>query len=246
MIRLQKLLEPGNRPEGSWEFLAVQLFEERMLRTDRLFPCVFGSDAVRSGALRYAFVPVGEGRVEALADVLRVYTAIAESLGRRTSLVCFFEHDPRLSALDTCEEHFWDLLRGLRACDESPWPEEISSDTESPEWEFVFNSTPMFVVANTPFHYKRRSRFFGYFAVTFQPRFVFDDLVAGTRAGDNARKVIRRRLYEYDEVPRTPLLGNFGEHGNKEWHQYFLDEENEVPALSDRCPLHRSTDTVPL
>ncbi|MEU3017141.1 YqcI/YcgG family protein [Nocardiopsis sp. NPDC007018] len=217
-----------------------------MLRTDSPFPCVFGSDAVRSGTLRYAFVPVGEGRVEALADALRVYTGIAESLGNRTSLVCFFEHDPRISTLDACEEHFWDLLRGLREQDECPWPEGISSDTEAADWEFAFNSTPMFVVANTPFHYKRRSRFFEYFAVTFQPRFVFDGLAAGTRTGDNARKIIRRRLSEYDSVAQTPLLGSFGEHGNKEWHQYFLDEENEVPLPTDRCPLHRSAATVSL
>lgn len=207
-----------------------------MLRTDRLFPCVFGSDAVRSGALRYAFVPAGEGRVEALADVLRVYTTMAESSGRRTSLVCFFEHDPRLSGPDTCEEHFWELLRGLREWDESLWPEEISTDTEAPDREFVFNFTPIFAVANTPFHYKRRSRFFECFAVTFQARFVFDDLAAGTRVGGNARKVIRKRLTEYDEFPCIPFLGNFAEHGSKEWHQYFLDEENEVPTPRTGAP----------
>ncbi|WP_235997998.1 YqcI/YcgG family protein [Nocardiopsis coralli] len=196
--------------------------------------------------MRYAFVPVGDGRVEALAEALRLYTDTAESLGRRTSLVCFFEHDPRLSGLDACEEHFWELLRGLREQDRAPWPEGISTDTEAPDWEFVFNSMPMFVVANTPFHYRRRSRFFEYFAVTFQPRFVFDDLAAGTRTGDNARKIIRKRLAEYDSVAQTPLLGNFGEHGNKEWHQYFLDEENEVPHPEAQCPLHRAADAVSL
>lgn len=36
-----------------------------MLNTELLFPCVFGIDAVRSGVLRYAFVPVGDGPVEA-------------------------------------------------------------------------------------------------------------------------------------------------------------------------------------
>lgn len=117
-------------------------------------------------------------------------------------------------------------------------------DPENPNWEFSFNSTPMFVVANTPVHRARRSRYFEYFAVTFQPRFVFDGLEGNSKTGMNARKIIRGRLAKYDSVSMSPLLGNFGEEGNKEWHQYFLGEENDIPDPSDMCPVHNFAEKI--
>ncbi len=231
------LFAPSDTPPGSWPLLAKQLFNERLLAQDILFPCVFGVDAVRKATLRYAFIPNGDERVGALATALHQFTDIAESLGKRTSLVCFFELDPRLDSLEKHREHFWWLLREVLADDAAPWPEGISPDFDDPTWEYSFNSTPMFVVANTPYHAQRRSRYFEYFAVTFQPRFVFDDLKAGTATGDNARKVIRDRLAKYDDVEQTPLLGSFGEQGNKEWQQYFLGDTNEPIDPNARCPI---------
>ena len=73
--------------------------------------------------------------------------------------------------------------------------------------------------------------------VTFQPRFVFDDLKADTPTGDRARNVIRRRLSEYDAIEQTPLLGSFGETGNLEWTQYFLGDDNQPVDTSRGCPM---------
>ncbi|PRY44628.1 YqcI/YcgG family protein [Umezawaea tangerina] len=243
--RADLLVSPAATPPGSWPVLAAQLFTERMLDSANPFPCVFGVDAVRKETLRYAFIPNGGQRVPVLAEALRQFTDVAESLGRRTSLVCFFEFDPRLDSLDKHREHFWSLLREVSATDSAPWPEDISQDFDDPTWEYSYNSTPMFVVANTPYHVERRSRYFEYFAITFQPRFVFDDLKGGTATGDNARKVIRERLAKYDTAERTPLLGSFGEAGNKEWEQYFLSDDNEPNPPGARCPIARGKISEP-
>jgi FPC/CPF motif-containing protein YcgG len=97
---------------------------------------------------------------------------------------------------------------------------------------------PLFVVANTPTHEQRQSRYFPCFVVTFQPRFVFDDLGEDTPQGANARKVIRARLHEYDAVPPSPSLDGFGKPNSREWVQYFLDDDNRQPdpGPATRCP----------
>ncbi|WUH96967.1 YqcI/YcgG family protein [Spirillospora sp. NBC_00431] len=228
--------EPSASPSLNWERDAAHRFAERLLDRDRLFPCVFGVDALRRGSLRFTFVPRDSG-VSYLAEALREYVPLAPDLGKRTSLVAFFEpddDDPRTLAGQ--QRHFWQVLQDLHDTDPEPWPDEIPTDPANPSWEFCFLGMPMFVVANTSAHRRRASRFFEYFTITFQPRFVFDDLAADQPQGRNARKIIRERLRAYDAVPPTPLLGSFGKPGNQEWTQYYLDDDNRSSPAQDRCP----------
>jgi FPC/CPF motif-containing protein YcgG len=208
-----------------------------MLDDEQLFPCIFGVDATRRGTLRYTFVPADAGG-EYLGEALKEFVALAPDLGRRTSLVAFFEPDGRDRTVDEWRERFWGILRRLHDADPAPWPEGVSADTEAPDWEFCFAGMPMFVVANTPAHRQRESRRFEYLSITFQPRFVFDDLAEDSPQGRNARKVIRARLRAYDVVPPTPLLGSFGTPGNREWTQYFLEDDNAVSHAGRRCPFN--------
>ncbi|MDQ1744028.1 MAG: uncharacterized protein QOE23_2367 [Pseudonocardiales bacterium] len=236
-LRTTFLHHPHDIPSDGWRHDAATAFTERMLSDSALFPCIFGVTAVRKGTVRYSFIPAGESRVSTLAAALTEFTQIARSLGTRTSLVCFFDFEDDVQTLDDYRQHFWALLAELHAGDTSEWPPGISDNPADPTWEFSFNSTPLFVVANTPRHSERRSRQSRYFTVTFQPRFVFDDLKAGTPTGDKARVVIRRRLDNYDTVGRTPLLGSFGDPGNVEWRQYFLDDENAPLDPAASCPI---------
>lgn len=231
------LLHPHMSPAVEWQQAAVRAFADRMLSNEELFPCIFGVDAVRKATLRYAFIPAGSERVPTLARALVEFTDMAPSLGNRTSLVAFFDHEPELTSIEAYEQHFWSCLAQLQDLDEAEWPDGVSRDPSDPTWEFSFNGTPMFVVANTPVHQDRRSRRSDYFTVTFQPRFVFDDLKAGTPTGDRARNVIRKRLKQYDRVPQTPLLGSYGDPNNREWTQYFLQEHNQPLDASARCPI---------
>jgi FPC/CPF motif-containing protein YcgG len=232
------LVRPGSADLKGWEADAQERFIDRMSGTDPAFPCIFGVDATKRGTLRLAFVPAGEQRLERLAAALREFADQAEELGRRTSLVAIFEHDPALRTLDDYRDAFWSMLRGLRERDTRPWPEGIAEDTEDPEWEFSFHGQPMFVVVNTPVHKRRQSRHFEYFAITFQPRFVFEDLAETTPQGRKSREIIRGRLVRYDDLPPAPVLGSFGTAGNREWVQYFLEDDNEVVDTAVRCPIN--------
>jgi FPC/CPF motif-containing protein YcgG len=227
--------EPGESRVIPWEQDALGRFTERMLDHDNPFPCVFGVDAVRRGTLRYTFVPDSAGATH-LAKALREFVGKAPVLGRRTSLVAFFESDGQDRTVDGWRQRFWQILQQLHDADTEPWPEDILTDTESSNWEFCFAGMPLFVVANTPAHDQRASRAFEYLAITFQPRFVFDDLAESSQQGQNARKVIRARLRAYDAVAPSPLLGSFGAPGNREWTQYFLDDGDTTASPPGRCP----------
>ncbi len=233
------LSEPAQSRIQPWEQNALDCFNQRMLDRNRLFPCIFGVDAVRRGTLRYTFVSADTG-VRTLAQALTEYAEIAPSLGKRTSLVAFFEPDGDLRSVGDHERWFWEVLQELHTADTEPWPPDIATDADDPFWEFSFAGMPLFVVANTPAHIRRHSRYFDYFAITFQPRFVFDDLTPDSVQGQNARTIIRGRLRAYDEVSPTPLLGSFGDSENREWTQYFLDDDNRDPR-SAGCPFIHGT-----
>ncbi len=223
-------------PESEWVRDAVRRFTARMLDQEQRFPCIFGVDAVRRDTLRLAAIPAGEERTDRLAAALRSFLPDCRELGNRTSMVALFEPDPRLNSVEDYEAHFWSLLQGLHDRDRSEWPADIATSTDSPEWEFSFHGEPMFVVANTPAHVRRLSRYFEYFAVTFQPRFVFEGLEETTEQGVRSRRIIRGRLSEYDTSPPAASLGSFGAPGNREWGQYFLDDSDSGLEPAAACP----------
>ncbi|HEX6969356.1 MAG TPA: YqcI/YcgG family protein [Micromonosporaceae bacterium] len=232
------LVHPGQSQLTGWAADALDLFKRRMSDAEPPFPCIFGVDATRRGTLRLTFVPAGPRRLDHLAAALVAFAEQAQELGRRTSLVAIFEPDSALATLEDYRAEFWSMLSVLRERDTEPWPEGISRDTEHPEWEFSFHGVPLFVVVNTPVHKRRRSRYFEYFAITFQPRFVFDDLAETSPQGQRARAIIRSRLAEYDELGPAPVLGSFGVVGNREWIQYFLEDDNDTTHAGVRCPMH--------
>jgi len=237
---------PDEDPPEPWKYDAMVRFRERMAEGDNPFPCVFGVDATRRGTLRCTFVPAGSKRVPQLAQALSAFVDRAVSYGRRTSLVAFFESVDTLRTVQDYRDHFWYLLTELRKMDDMPWPEGISADPEDCFWEYSYHGMPLFIVANTPAHDQRRSRQFEYFTITFQPRFVFDDLTEESPAGQRARKVIRKRLQQYDAVPASPSLASFGKPGTREWVQYFLDDTNEPVLPQARCPLGHTASATSL
>ncbi|MGJ4845772.1 YqcI/YcgG family protein [Leifsonia sp. Le1] len=221
---------------ANWQREAVESFHSRMDASTNDFPCIFGIEAVVRNALRYAFVGADGDPAESLAAALEEFTSIAESLGRRTSLVCFFETWAEAKTHDAYFDYFWNLLKRVSELDTSSWPDGVSRATNDSSFEFSFNGQAMFVVVNTDIHDRRRSRSFERVAVTFQPRFVFDDLREGTPRGDSAREIIRQRLAAYDDAPVTALLGSFGDPKNREWQQYYLDD-GDASQMPGKCPV---------
>lgn len=232
-----RLIAPSETQQlTGWKAGIFDEFFARMTDKDNDFPCIFGVEAVTRGTLRYGFVAdAAEPQATQLAALLHEFTRVCQHLGRRTSLVCFFEswRAPRTHA--AYWERFWKLLREVSEVDECPWPEELSRSLDDPRFEFTFNGQPMFVVVNTALHERRASRHLSRVTITFQPRFVFDDIAEGTPRGDAARALIRQRLASYDSVGISAKFGSFGNVGNREWVQYYLDDgdPSDIPAS---CP----------
>lgn len=222
----------------NWQGEVFEEFVSRMTSKENEFPCIFGVEAVTRGTLRYGFISeCQQDQATQLAQILRDFTDICDDLGKRTSLVCFFESWHSENTHTAYWDRFWQLLREVSRLDGAPWPTDISRNLDDPKFEFTFNGQPMFVVVNTQLHKRRMSRRMSRVAITFQPRFVFDDIAEGTPRGDAARTLIRSRLTTYDAVPLPGNLGSFGDDGNREWNQYYLDD-GDASDIPTSCPFN--------
>lgn len=229
--------ESLHRRTPGWAAAAVESLDRAMVDLLLPFPCTFGVDAYRRNALRFVFVDdaCGAAGLTKLATSLSAYLAISHTLGKVTSLLAFLDTSSWCTTMVDHERQFWRILQHLHDVDTHPWPGEYPQDPDSPRWEFCYGGVAMFVVCATPAHQGRRSRQAHCMLMTFQPRFVFDGLEHGTAAGDAARRIIRRRLAAYDDVPVYPHLAGYGQPGTREWRQYFITDSNE--DVLRRCPL---------
>lgn len=128
---------------------------------------------------------------------------------------------------------FWSTLRALRIYDSKPWPQEVPKDVESNTWAFCFDGSPIFPVALTPLHEKRKSRWAPSLCIALQPKWVFDHLLSTQQKRDGATAKVRTLLREYDDVDPSPSLTAYGAPGTTEAHQLFLADDNE---LEGQCP----------
>jgi FPC/CPF motif-containing protein YcgG len=208
--------------------------EAMLLSESRPFPCLFGVSGFKSNQLRFAFFD--ELSPNALSSALKNYLECARDFGQNTSLVVFERPSTILNLIDY-NEKFWSLLKNVVENDDSPWPENIPQELDSRDWEFCFNGEPIFVVCNTPAHVLRQSRRASTFTLTFQPRWVFENILATEKAAQAAFSIVSERLRPYDMVDKSPVLGRYGDVNTKEWKQYFLDDLNMEP----RCPFHTLT-----
>jgi uncharacterized protein len=153
---------------------------------------------------------------------------------RRNNIAVFFEPDPEPLSHDEYHAWFWRILQHLHDVDPDPQADE-QPDPSDESWEFSFAGVQTFVVCACPSFRARHSRNLGPgMVLLFQPREVFVDTITNKVIGREARNQVRKRLEAWDEIPAHPDLGFFGDPGNLEWKQYFLDDVNEPAA--DRCP----------
>jgi len=127
---------------------------------------------------------------------------------------------------------FWDLLRGLRILDSKQWPMNAPVKTTDEHWTFCFNGEPIFPIALTPAHEKRRSRYASNMMIAMQPKWVIDNLMSTKEKREHATKTVRSLLKEYDDVDISSDLSNYGAPGTTESKQLTLldgDESSECP-----------------
>ena len=85
------------------------------------------------------------------------------------------------------------------------------------------------------------------FYVTFQPRWVFEGITGDTKAGQAARRVIRKHLRNYDRDRSLPASwATTATRDNREWMQYFIPDRNETELTGARStsprPARRARD----
>ncbi|MBX0357446.1 YqcI/YcgG family protein [Halobacillus sp. Nhm2S1] len=221
-----------------WQLEVYQQFSNMMTQRENPYPCVPGIQGFMKNMLRFGFVgdPRTDESTDQLALLLKQYGEISRATGNYASLVIFCDTRTLLdeqTTMDEYEEVFWTLLNVTHSKDPSPWPENIPKNPEDPAWEFCFNGEPYFAFCATPVHKLRNSRSFPCMLLAFQPRWVFDEINDSTPFGRKIKKVIRKRLEEYDGIPTHPALKWYGQKDNHEWKQYFLKDDDS--SLS-KCP----------
>ncbi|MDR5760641.1 YqcI/YcgG family protein [Caballeronia sp. LZ035] len=200
------------------------------------YPCFFGTIAERRGEMFYAYVEDEDSGN--LVSAMSAFTRLAaQPEYRRHNLAVFFKPDRVPLSHRAYHDRFWRALQQLHDLDPDPQA-HLQPEPSDEAWEFGFGGLQMFVVCACPSFARRHSRNLGPgMVLLFQPRAVFVDTITNKVIGREARNQVRERLRKWDDVDPHPDLGFYGDPGNLEWKQYFLEDEN-LPA-SDRCPFLR-------
>lgn len=225
-----------NFHKGSWENIIFQEFEATLTSKSRLFPCIFGVAGFQADQLRFGFSD--QMNISDIAPMLADFVKNCRDFGQNTSLVVFSRHAP-VQTIENYEAKFWKMLQDLSRVDKQPWPAEIPETLDTSRWEFCFAGEPIFVVCNTPAHIMRQSRRSSSFMVTFQPRWVFEEILGTTLKAKRSTSKVRSRLMQFDLLAPSPHLGSYGDPTNREYAQYFLHDEND----QTKCPFHQMRTT---
>lgn len=220
-----------NYSSNSWQAVIFREFEAVLTSKSRPFPCIFGVAGFTSNQLRFDFLD--QLSAKHVSPILSNYLKESRDIGINTSLVLFSKPSP-IDTIENYENKFWELLSELAKIDNHTWPEKIPKELDHSKWEFCFEGEPMFVVCNTPAHINRQSRRSSTYMITFQPRWVFDDILGDPETAKRSIAKVRRRLKPYDIIPPSPHLGLYGDKDNREYKQYFLKEDNNEVS----CPYH--------
>lgn len=223
---LQDAVETGELI--AWKKKRYLAFRETM-RSNR-YPCHFAAHAEGNDTARYLFA--GDIRdhdtLLKVREGLRQYLERYQSIAEQTTLVIFFKPPNEDQSEQDYRDQFWRVLEFLNKRDPEPWPSDIPTDPDDPEWEFCFSGEPMFIVGRAPFYTDRKSRYTPYgLEITIQPRKVLDSISGNTMEGQRARSIIRDRLKDYDDITPHPDIGDYGDPNTREWKQYLLPTSNE-------------------
>ena len=218
----------GNR----WESVVFKEFEAALMSKTRPFPCVFGVAGFQQDQLRYCFNE--ELVVSDIALSLEHFIKHSREYGQNTSLV-IFSKPCNVETVKSYEKRFWSIISELAAIDQYEWPQDIPRSLDNPLWEFCFAGEPIFVVCNTPAHVLRQSRRASSFMITFQPRWVFNNILGTPELAKKSSGKVQARLKPFDLISPSPHLGSYGSPENREFSQYFLHENNDQV----KCPFHQ-------
>jgi len=207
-----------------------------MLAKSPVFPCIYGTKGLKANELSFLFLDSEDlckpAILQAAANGLLAYHALAATLGKNTSLVMIAAPPTQTRSVDNYHDLFWRFLKDLRKLDPKPWPADTPTDTKAQRWCFNFDGVPSFTGVMTPAHENRRSRYSSTLCLIYQPRYIFDILFVNEKSRFAATTTVRGLVDKYDDIPHSPDISDYARPGTTESRQYFLLDEN-VPAV---CP----------
>lgn len=216
---------------GTWQSVVFREMVGQIASNLRPFPCTFAVNGYHNNELRYLFQDKPD--VEEFGEQLALFLEEARSIGKNPALL-YFTGMCEVEKLESYAAQFWTILNELAKIDRKPWPPEIPKDVMDPEWEFCFHGEPIFVVCTNPAHIKRQSRRSSTFAMSLQPRWVFDKILFSDKAAKTVFNSIRKRMAPYDALPPSPALGRYKDPEVRESQQYVLSEDDSIIG----CPYH--------
>lgn len=195
------------------------------------YPCTFAIRAAHDHALRWCFLesfehPPVQGVARALAERLHSHE------GETVSYVFCERPSPGLDEMEV-SRRTWTLLQHLHEQDPCPWPTSIPRDVSRPKWQYAFGGTAMFVLAHSPLHRLRRSRWAPTLTVFFQPIALFAKLIEDPAKMTSACRSIEHRLRPYDGVALHPELNPL-DPAHREWKHFVLPDGNDSPIRPGR------------
>ena len=227
----------GSPVKDNWKLEAYEQYHARLDAPK--YPCFFGQSSEARGEMLYTFI-AGSKLHEMAINMRQFVRLIGTARHERSSLAAFFEPDRLITDHMSFVTRFWQVLQFLHEHDRHPATDRTPDD---PLWEFAFEGCEMFVVGASPTYQRRRSRNLGPgMVLIFQPRSLFIDPASSQPIAAPVRQRIHKRMLAYDGMTVHPDIGFYGDHGNHEWKQYALPDDNEPETSA--CPFHTRTNDV--
>ena len=221
-----------------WHIDVLEDLEQRLGDPD--FPCIFSRNAYKKKLVKFLFVEdLEEDGIMHLAEGLQAYVELSRDWNGRIDtayplIVAFSRSAVDAQTVEGYQAKGWRILQALHEIDPRPWPNDVDVDPCSTNWSMCFDGMPLFCNMSSPAHEGRRSRNLGrHFILVINPRERFDVFAGDTPRGRKTRENIRRRIDNYDAIPRARQLGSYGE-GALEWWQYGLPDDNT--QITSECP----------
>ena len=223
----------------TWQRLSYESYAATLMNKSSVFPCIYATKGFIADQQRFLFLDSDDlsssSNASAVATALTEYLPQSRQLGANTSLVILCKPSQHLRSVQGYHDVYWSFLKSLRALDTVPWPTAFPEEIDTDSWCFCFNGEPTFTVVQIPAHVRRQSRYAPSLRVVIQPKWIFDILFSTPKKRVAALRTVRDLLKNYDSIPLSPDLKNYGEEGSRESQQYFLLDENKMAI----CPYEK-------
>jgi FPC/CPF motif-containing protein YcgG len=205
------------------------------------FPCLFGKQAQRVGVGWFYFVDSieeDEGRARVAQAILAYFAELDRHSGDRAvlrPLIVMVKPVRPILAIGLYQQQAWNMFQFLHERDPEPWPRDIPTDTDLPDWTFCYAGRQLFSNVSHPAHRVRRARNLGS-SLTFvmQPRTNFDAVAGNNRRGRRIRGEIRRRIQVFEGRPAPSHLSFYAAAENRDWKQMAVPDADE--PFPTACP----------